>query len=131
VATQNSPLQTEYSFTLPRGYVDMQGKLQREGTMRLATALDEIAPMRDPKVRDNQAYLTIAILSRVVTKLGDMVEVNATTIERLFTADLIYLQDFYRRINNNGTAEVTVTCPNCSNTFKVEPNVAHVEPGGA
>lgn len=131
MATQNSPLQTEYSFTLPRGYVDMQGRLHREGTMRLATAMDEIAPMRDPKVRDNQAYLTIAILSRVVTRLGEIVEVNSTTVERLFTADLVYLQDFYRRINNNGTSELTVTCPNCSNVFQVEPNGAHVEPGGA
>jgi hypothetical protein len=131
VSTQKSPLQTEFSFTLPRGYVDMQGKLHREGRMRLATAMDEIAPMRDPKVRENQAYLTIAILSRVVTQLGEIVEVNSTTIERLFTADLVYLQDLYRRINNNGTAELTVTCPNCSNVFQVEPNGAHVEPGGS
>jgi hypothetical protein len=131
VATQNSPLQTEFSFTLPRGYVDMQGKLQRDGTMRLATAMDEIAPMRDPKVRENQAYLTVLILSRVVTRLGDIMDVNTNTIERLFTADLVYLQDFYRRINNDGTAELTVTCPNCSNIFQVEPNGAHVEPGGS
>ncbi len=99
--------------------------------MRLATAMDEIAPMRDAKVRDNQAYLTIAILSRVVTRLGDIVDVNTNTIERLFTADLVYLQDFYRRINNNGTAELTVTCPNCSNKFQVEPNGAHAEQGGS
>ncbi len=131
MAAQNPLLQTEFSFTLPRGYVDSQGKIHRNGTMRLATAMDEIAPMRDPKVRENQAYLTVVILSRVVNRLGDIIEVTPNTIEKLFTADLVYLQDFYRRINNDGTAELTVTCPNCSNVFQVEPNGAHVEPGGS
>lgn len=115
-----NPLQTEFEFTLPKGYVDTQGNLHRHGRMRLATAMDEIAPLRDPRVRENQAYLTILILSRVITKLGDLVEVNTNTIERLFTADLAYLQDFYRRINSNGSEAQTVTCPNCGNTFEVE-----------
>lgn len=115
-----SPLQTEFEFTLPKGYIDTQGNLHRTGRMRLATAMDEIVPLRDPRVRENQAYLTILILSRVITQLGDLVEVNTNTIERLFTADLAYLQDFYRRINSDGTDQMTVTCPNCGNTFEVE-----------
>ncbi len=115
-----SPLQTEYNFTLPRGYVDAQGNIQREGCMRLATAMDEIAPMRDPRVRENQAYLTVAILSRVVTRLGDIVDVSTNTIEKLFTQDLAYLQDMYRRINSGGDNDGNITCPNCHHTFHAE-----------
>ncbi len=112
-----NPLQTEYNFTLPRGYVDAQGNLQRVGCMRLATAMDEIAPMRDPRVRENQAYLTVLILSRVVTRLGDIVDVSTNTIEKLFTQDLAYLQDFYRRINSGRDPDGNITCPNCHHTF--------------
>jgi len=113
-------LQQEFEFTLPKGYVDDSGKVQRDGVMRLSTALDEIAPLRDPRVKNNQAYLTIVILTRVITKLGDLVEVNTHIIENLFTADLAYLQDFYRRINSDGTDQLTVTCPECQHTFSVE-----------
>src|SRR5215212_9777760 len=92
------PLQTEFDFALPKGYVDAQGVLHRGGKMRLATAMDEIVPLRDPRVRNNQAYLTVAILTRVITHLGDLIEVNTNVVENLFTVDLAYLQDFYRRI---------------------------------
>lgn len=119
-AQKAGPLQTEFEFTLPKGYIDTNGNLHRTGRMRLATAMDEIVPMRDPKVKNNQAYLTIAILARVITKLGDLVEVNTNTIENLFTADLAYLQEFYRRINSDGTDHLTVTCPECNHTFEVE-----------
>ena len=115
-------LQQEFEFTLPKGYVDESGKIHRHGSMRLSTAMDEIAPLRDMRVRNNQAYLTIAILARVVTKLGDLTEVNTNVMEKLFTADLAYLQDFYRRINSDGTSAMSVTCPNCSHTFQVETN---------
>ena len=112
-------LQTEFEFMLPKGYIDTQGNLHRKGIMRLATAMDEIAPLRDPRVRNNQAYLTIAVLTRVITKLGKLVEINTNTIEKLFTADLAYLQDFYRRINMDGSNDLTVTCPACQETFDV------------
>ena len=130
---QTSGLQTEFSFTLPLGYVDAQGKVQRNGTMRLASAMDEIAPMRDARVRENQAYLTVVILSRVISRLGDIVELSTNTIEKLFTADLAYLQDFYRQINSasNGRASTSVTCPNCKTTFQVEGAVAGGAPGGS
>lgn len=129
MGTSTSPLQTEYSFTLPRGFVDPQGKLHREGTMRLATAMDEIAPMRDPRVRDNQAYLAVVILSRVVTRLGEVKEVTPNTIEKLYTADLAYLQDLYRRINTDGVGAMSVTCPNCSHTFAVNSANGHSPSG--
>jgi hypothetical protein len=116
------PLQTEFEFALPKGYLDQNGALQRTGRMRLATAMDEIVPLRDPRVRNNQAYLTVAILTRVITKLGDLIEVNSNVVENLFTADLAYLQDFYRRINTNGSEQLTVTCPECSHAFPVEVN---------
>ncbi len=113
-------LRTEYEFTLPKGYVDAAGNLHQKGTMRMATAMDEIAPLRDPRVRDNQAYLTVAILARVVTKLGTLPEIQTSVIENLFTADLAYLQDLYRELN--GSEEKLpqiVKCPNCEHEFPV------------
>ena len=95
-------LQTEFPFTLPRGYVDKEGNLHREGVMRLATAYDEIAPMKDPRVQANPGYLVIILLSRVITKMGDLEYINPKAIEGLFAGDLAYLQDLYQRINEDG-----------------------------
>jgi hypothetical protein len=119
-------LQTQFNFTLPRGYVDEGGTLHREGSMRLATAADEIMPLRDPRVVANQAYLVIVLLSRVITRLGTLGEGQITTgvVERLFSADLAYLQDFYRRINENGHNRIPATCPSCATEFEVEVEVA-------
>jgi hypothetical protein len=94
-----SGLQTEFEFTLPRGYVSPDGSLHKKGKMRLATAIDEIAPLRDPRVRANQAYLVIILLARVITQLGGVEVIDTGVIENLFSADLAFLQDFYRRIN--------------------------------
>ena len=106
-------LQTEYEFTLPRGYVDRDGNLHRAGVMRLATAMDEIAPLRDLRVRSNQAYLVIILLSRVIVQLGTLSQVTPGVIENFFAADLAYLQAFYRQINEQGSSRITVTCPEC------------------
>lgn len=116
----SAAIRTEFDFTLPVGYVDGGGNVHREGRMRLATAMDEIAPLRDPRVRSNQAYLTVAILSRVITKLGTLAIINTDVVEGLFTADLAYLQDLYRRLNSSGSSQLTVTCPECNHTFEVE-----------
>ena len=113
-------LQTEYEFTLPRGYVDSSGDLHRKGVMRLATAMDEIAPLRDQRVRANQAYLTIVLLSRVITKLGSLEDIHSGVIEGMFSADLAFLQDFYQRINEPGASKMTVTCPSCNTSFEVD-----------
>ena len=115
-------LQTEFPFTLPRGYVDSEGNLHRDGVMRLATAYDEIAPMKDPRVQANPGYLVLILLSRVVTSLGDLTHINPKVMEELFSADLAYLQDFYRRINEEGHTRLTVTCPHCEGEFEVEMN---------
>ncbi len=115
-------LQTEFTFTLPRGYVDSEGNVHREGMMRLATAYDEIAPMKDSRVQTNPGYLVIILLSRVITKLGDMEHINPKVIEGLFSADLAFLQDFYRRINENGHNRMAVTCPHCEKEFEMEVN---------
>src|SRR5947209_5322158 len=104
VYPQGEKLQTSFEFSLPLGYVDSQGMVHRKGTMRLATALDEIAPLRDPRVRANEAYVSLMVLARVITKLGSLPDVNTGVIEGLFTADMAYLQDFYRTINNQGHA---------------------------
>jgi hypothetical protein len=92
-------IQTEFEFTLPKGYVDDDGNLHRKGVMRLSRAIDEIIPMRDPRVRSNPAYATVIILARVITKLGGLEEISSTVIENLFASDLSYLQKFYRQIN--------------------------------
>ena len=115
--------QTEFEFSLPKGYVDDDGNLHKKGIMRLATAADEILPMKDVRVQSNPAYLTVILLSRVITKLGDVQAINTKVIENLFASDLSYLQEFYGRINANGTGKIKTTCPKCEHTydFEVEP----------
>lgn len=115
-------MRTEFPFVLPRGYLDAEGKLHREGVMRLATAFDEIAPMKDPRVQANPGYLVVILLSRVITRLGDLGSINPKVIEGLFAADLSYLQDLYRQINENGHSRLGVTCPHCEAKFDVEMN---------
>ena len=112
-------LQTEFPFTLPQGYIDDDGTMHAEGTMRLATAGDEIQPLRDPRVKANASYLTIILLSRVVTRLGSLEEVTPHVIESLFVSDLAYLQDLYERVNTHGTDAVDAVCPECDEQFEV------------
>ncbi len=112
--------QTEYEFTLPKGYIDQEGNLHRQGVMRLATTADEILPLKDPRVKNNPPYLVVILLSRVITRLGTLPVVNPKTIEELFTGDLNYLQDFYNRINGNGATTETVVCPHCQQAFERE-----------
>lgn len=113
-------LQTEFPFTLPKGYVDAEGNMHREGVMRLATAYDEIAPMKDPRVQANPGYLVIILLARVILRLGDLEAINPKVIEHLFAGDLAYLQDLYQRINGAGNNLISVTCPHCEETFEVQ-----------
>jgi hypothetical protein len=119
-APSRESLRTEFDFVLPRGYVDDEGNVHREGRMRLATARDEILPQRDPRVRENEAYLTVILLSRVVTRLGSVSMVTPATIEGLFASDLAFLQDLYRRVNSEGTTHVAITCPSCKHEFAVD-----------
>jgi hypothetical protein len=114
------PLITEFSFLLPRGYVDDAGTVHREGTMRLATARDELIPLRDDRVRENPAYLTVVLLARVITRIGTITDVHAGIVENLFAADLAFLQDLYRRVNTEGHTRAAVTCPSCSHRFAVD-----------
>jgi len=113
-------LQTEYAFTLPRGYVDSDGVVHRDGVMRLATARDEIYPQSDPRVRENPAYLSVLLLTRTITKLGTLREVDWLVVEGLFASDLAFLQELYRRINAEGHTRAEVTCPACSHDFTVD-----------
>lgn len=112
--------QTEFEFSLPKGYVDGEGNLHKNGIMRLATAADEILPLKDARVQSNPAYLTVILLSRVITKLGNIQGINTKIVEDLFASDLSYLQDFYGRINANGTGKITTICPKCEQQFEVE-----------
>ncbi|WP_153506520.1 phage tail assembly protein [Cumulibacter manganitolerans] len=111
---------TEYAFTLPMGYVDADGALRRTGTMRLATAGDEILPLRDPRVQKNSAYLVVILLSRVVVELEGVEQITPAVIEGLFAADLAYLQDLYNEINRVDDGNRSVMCPNCRQSFDLE-----------
>ena len=120
-------MKTEFAFTLPKGYVDEHGAVHRDGTMRLATARDEIEPLRDAGVRQNEAYLTVLLLSRVVTRIGDVTDVTPDVIESLFAQDFDHLQRLYERLNTDGEVVGSVTCPECSHTFEVD--LSEVEDG--
>ena len=113
-------MQTEFAFILPRGYVDAAGSVHREGTMRLATARDEIEPLRDPQARQNEAYLGVLLLARVVTRIGDFTDITPELVEDLYAADFDHLQRLYERINTDGEAVGAVTCPHCSQAFEVD-----------
>ena len=113
-------MQTEFEFTLPVGFVDSEGTRHQQGVMRMATALDEIAPMRDPRVRNNQAYLAIILLARVITRLGTITNISTITVENLFAADLAFLQAFYKQINETGKSILGCNCPNCNTEFEID-----------
>jgi hypothetical protein len=113
-------MRTEFAFTLPRGYRDAAGGVHREGVMRLATARDEIEPLRDAQVRQNQAYLTVLLLARTVTRLGSLTEVTPAVVEELYAADFDHLQRLYERVNTDGDAVGAVTCPHCAQPFEVD-----------
>src|SRR5215472_443715 len=113
-------LRTEFAFTLPRGYVDGSGTVHRSGIMRLATARDELVPLRDDRVRENPAYLTVVLLARVITRLGGIDDVHVGIVENLFASDLAFLQDLYGRVNAEGHARAAVTCPACQHDFTID-----------
>lgn len=131
-ATKPAPfLRTEYAFELPRGYLDQRGVLHKRGVMRMATARDELEPLSDARVSARPAYLTVVLLARVISKLGTLEddEINTRVIENLFAADLAFLQDLYRRINQEGHTRAAVACPNCQHEFTVD--VAGGRQGGS
>jgi hypothetical protein len=118
-AVSAPPLRTEFDFVLPRGYVDADGNVHRAGSMRLATARDELLPLYDGRVKERPAYLSVVLLARVVTRLGD-VAVNDWVIENLFASDLAFLQDLYRRVNQEGHTRAGIECPACHHEFAVD-----------
>jgi hypothetical protein len=113
-------LKTEFEFELPMGYVDKEGNLHKKGTMRLATAMDEITILNDMRVQTNEAYIVIVLLARVITNLGSLQSINANVIENLFAADLTYLQEFYRQINESGHTRREYSCPHCEEPFELD-----------
>jgi hypothetical protein len=113
-------LRTQYAFTLPRGYVDASGAVHREGVMRLATARDELEPLREPAVRENEAYLTVLLLSRVIIRIGEETAITPELVEGLYAADFDHLQRLYERINSDGEAVGVVACPACAQQFEVD-----------
>ncbi|GGX22213.1 hypothetical protein [Streptomyces lomondensis] len=119
-APQQEALRTEFPFQLPRGYVDESGTVHRDGVMRLSTARDELVPLRDVRVQENPAYLSVVLLGRVITRLGTLPMVHDGIVENMFASDLAFLQDFYRQINAEGHTRAAVECPHCAEPFEVE-----------
>lgn len=113
-------LRTEFEFELPRGYVDEAGTVHRHGAMRLATARDELRPQIDLRVKENPAYLSVVLLSQVITRIGPITDVHAGIVERMYATDVAFLQDFYRRVNSEGHTRAAVTCPHCEGGFEVD-----------
>lgn len=111
-------LVTEHEFELPLGYLDRDGNLHREGVMRLATAADEILPMKDPRVRNLPTYLIVILLSRVIVRLGSVPDVTPAVVEGLFSQDLAFLQELYNHLNGLAPRRVAVTCPRCQAEFE-------------
>ncbi|MGN9907813.1 hypothetical protein ACTMTJ_09690 [Phytohabitans sp. LJ34] len=124
-AVDQQPLLTEHEFELPVGYLDETGTLHRTGVMRLATAADEILPMKDPRVHNLPAYLIVILLSRVVRRIGSVTQVNPAVIEGLFSPDLAYLQEMYNRINGLAPEPGPSRCPRCALDLDPAP------PGGS
>lgn len=118
---------TEFEFDLPKGYIDATGTLHKHGVMRLATAADEILPLRDPRVVQNPGYLTIILLSRVITSLGTVPKIDPRVIERLYSSDLAFLQSMYQRINAVEPIVETCVCPECGHTFEQQVNFTSAE----
>ncbi|MGW2637911.1 hypothetical protein [Streptomyces sp. NPDC001348] len=119
-AQQQESLRTEFPFQLPRGYVDESGTVHRDGVMRLSTARDELVPLRDVRVQENPAFLSVVLLGRVITRLGTLPMVHDGIVENMFASDLAFLQDFYRQINAEGHTRAAVRCPHCAEPFEVE-----------
>jgi hypothetical protein len=117
-------IQTEFDFTLPRGLLDAEGNLHRQGVMRLATAKDEIIVQKNRAAEGNKVYAAIAILSQVIIRLGNITEITPDLLENLFSRDLAYLREFYNRINQHGDANIPVQCPQCQANFQVELTLA-------
>lgn len=113
-------LQTEFEFTLPKGYVDASGQLHQVGRMRLATAVDEIEAIEHPGVQSKESYLPVLLLARVVTQIGTLSAVTPQVIAGLFASDLAYLQDMYLRLNGAEAVMVGAVCPHCNNQFQLQ-----------
>jgi hypothetical protein len=109
MTSRQSGFRTEIEFTLPKGYLDETGILHRHGTMRLATAADEILPLRDPRIQQNPAYLAIVVLARVIVKLGSLAEVDTRVIEGLYASDLDHLQRLYEQFNSAEETDPRIT----------------------
>ncbi|MEC4814786.1 MAG: phage tail assembly protein [Scytonema sp. PMC 1069.18] len=115
---------TEFAFTLPRGLIDAQNRVHRQGIMRLATAKDEILVQKEPKVQENSAYGVLVMLSRVITRLGSLNYVSPDLLENLILPDISYLRELYNRINQQGNAFIPTQCPHCNNQFSVKLELA-------
>jgi hypothetical protein len=115
---------TEFAFTLPRGLVDKQNKVHRQGVMRLATAKDEILVQQEHRVQQNPAYSVLVMLSRVITRLGSLNSVSPDLLEGLVLQDISFLREFYNRINQQGTAQISTHCPHCDTQFSVRLELA-------
>ena len=120
--TGKNKMETEFEFTLPKGYIDGNGEIHKNGKMRLATAGDEMRAQRDPRVLSNPSYLTIVLLAEVITEIEGVATIAPSIIEKLFTADLAFLQDMYQRINDIEPPTMHFVCPDCGKEHEIPIN---------
>ncbi|MCH5281434.1 MAG: phage tail assembly protein [Lachnospiraceae bacterium] len=118
--------QTEYFFTLPKGFVDRDGNVHRDGIMRMANARDEILPLCDPRVKQNPSYMAVILLSRVVTCLGNIAEIDTKIIEGLYTIDMVYLLSLYQKINTMVKPVYKGICPHCGEALEIPIDLVDV-----
>lgn len=115
---------TEFSFTLPRGYIDATERVHRHGVMRLATAKDEIMVQQERIVQENSAYGALVMLSRVISRLGSLNSVTPEQLEGLVLQDISYLREFYNRVNQQGNTHIPTQCPHCDAEFNMRLELA-------
>ena len=104
---------TEFEFILPRGLVDAKGQNHRQGSMRLATARDELERSRNRQAQDNPIWSDLVILARVITRLGEFTQLTPEQLAELFSADLAFLRELFNRLNRQDHAQIDMQCPHC------------------
>ncbi|GAB4137355.1 MAG: hypothetical protein Fur0037_02400 [Planctomycetota bacterium] len=112
-------VKTEYTFELPKGYVDEKGQTHRKVTLREITGADQEA-MLNPQLRNNPAKMLTALLARVITKLGTLEgrQVDAGVTADMFKSDRDFLILKLKEIDSGPEMDIDVECPDCGKKFK-------------
>lgn len=113
------------TYTLPIGLADPKGALQREVTMRAATALDELEIQAQDAAAINDRFRDLLIFSRVISSIGTITNPTLETLEELYETDFLYLQLAFRELNGVAGNLYTLTCPQCGKKHAVSLEAAY------